>query len=616
MTEIAVTVNGRRFVEEVEPRLLLTDFLRHRLGLTGTHVGCEHGVCGACTVRLDGVSVRACCILAVQADGAAVETVESLAGDALLSPLQESFKRHHALQCGFCTPGILMAADDLLSRGAPSREEIVDMLSGHLCRCTGYAPIVAAIEDARDAVGRRDEGRAVNLAQSLLAACERHPRLEAFPGLTYADLLPRVARLAGGLQATPGSRVAVVLDNRLDTALLYWASQWAGAVFVPLSWRLSDEELDYCIGDAGAEIVIRDVDPLPEGPEHPGVLDREEHETSLLLYTSGTTGRPKGVPRSHAADRAGGLGQALHHGYMTADRTLGVMPLYHTMGIHSLLAMHLVGGCYVPQPRWDPGEALRLIEDERITSLYLAPTLFHDLVADERLSTADVSSVRALGYAGAAMTSTVVNRCIAAFHPEVFVNHYGSTEVYTFSIGPDQQHKPGCAGRPSVNVRLKLEPSGEICAHLSGDEAFGGYWNRPDADAKAIRDGWYHTGDTGHLDVDGDLWIDGRLDDMIISGGENIHPLEVEDVLASHPGVREAAVIGAPDDRWGQRVVAFVVGDATSEELDAWCLASTMARFKRPREYRLVPELPKSPSGKILRRELRGSGSAAPSQFP
>ncbi len=154
MTEITLTVNGRVVVEQVEPRLLLTDFLRHRLGLTGTHVGCEHGVCGACTVRLDGVSVRACCLLAVQADGSEVETVESLAGDALLSPLQAAFKRHHALQCGFCTPGILIAADDLLSRGKPSREEIVDMLSGHLCRCTGYAPIVAAIEDARDDVAQ------------------------------------------------------------------------------------------------------------------------------------------------------------------------------------------------------------------------------------------------------------------------------------------------------------------------------------------------------------------------------------------------------------------------------------------------------------------------------
>jgi len=150
MTEITLTVNGRVVVEDVEPRLLLTDFIRHRLGLTGTHVGCEHGVCGACTLRLDGVSVRACCILAIQADGSSIETVESLAGEAMLSPLQDAFKRHHALQCGFCTPGILMAADDLLSRGSPSRDEIVDMLSGHLCRCTGYAPIVAAIEDARD----------------------------------------------------------------------------------------------------------------------------------------------------------------------------------------------------------------------------------------------------------------------------------------------------------------------------------------------------------------------------------------------------------------------------------------------------------------------------------
>ena len=160
MTRIELTVNGRKVVEDVEPRLLLTDFLRHRLGLTGTHVGCEHGVCGACTVRLDGVSVRGCCILAVQVDGSRVETIESLAGDDLLSPLQAAFKRNHALQCGFCTPGILIAADDLLSRGDPSHEEIVEMLSGQLCRCTGYAPIVAAIEEARDELSQaREAGR-------------------------------------------------------------------------------------------------------------------------------------------------------------------------------------------------------------------------------------------------------------------------------------------------------------------------------------------------------------------------------------------------------------------------------------------------------------------------
>ena len=245
----------------------------------------------------------------------------------------------------------------------------------------------------------------MNLAQSLLGACERHPEREAFPGILYRELLPRVARIAGGLDAGPGTRVVTVLDNRLDNALLYWAAQWAGAVFVPLSWRLAEEELTYCIEDAGAERIIRDGDPLPEGPEHPGALARDDREISLLLYTSGTTGRPKGVPRTHAADRAGGLGQALQHGYLDGDRTLGVMPLYHTMGIHSLLAMHLVGGCYVPQARWSASEALRLIEEQHITSLYLAPTLFHDLVNAEDAAARDLSSVRALGYAGSPMTS-------------------------------------------------------------------------------------------------------------------------------------------------------------------------------------------------------------------
>jgi carbon-monoxide dehydrogenase small subunit/2-furoyl-CoA dehydrogenase 2Fe-2S iron sulfur subunit len=146
---VEVVVNGRRFSEHVEPRLLLSDFLRHTLGLTGTHVGCEHGVCGACTIRLQGAPVRSCLLLAVQADGAVIETVEGLAAGGGLSRLQAAFKECHALQCGFCTPGILMAATDLLERRpAPSREEIEDLLSGHLCRCTGYTPIVDAIAKA------------------------------------------------------------------------------------------------------------------------------------------------------------------------------------------------------------------------------------------------------------------------------------------------------------------------------------------------------------------------------------------------------------------------------------------------------------------------------------
>jgi aerobic-type carbon monoxide dehydrogenase small subunit (CoxS/CutS family) len=146
VTQISVSVNGRSYLDDVEPRLLLSDFLRHTLGLTGTHVGCEHGVCGACTVRLDGAAVRSCLLLAVQADGAELQTVEGLAASGELTPLQTAFREEHALQCGFCTPGILMAAEDFLARHPdPSREEVTEMLSGHLCRCTGYEPIVDAI---------------------------------------------------------------------------------------------------------------------------------------------------------------------------------------------------------------------------------------------------------------------------------------------------------------------------------------------------------------------------------------------------------------------------------------------------------------------------------------
>jgi 2-furoate---CoA ligase len=172
----------------------------------------------------------------------------------------------------------------------------------------------------------------------------------------------------------------------------------------------------------------------------------------------------------------------------------------------------------------------------------------------------------------------------------------------------DQEAKPGCAGRPSVNARLRLGDDGEVLCAMDSDEAFSGYWNRPDADAKAIRNGWYHTGDVGFVDDDGELWLLGRVDDMIVSGGENVHPLEVEEVLAAHPQVAEVAVVGAPDERLGHRVVAYVVaaGDVRADDLDAHCLASsTLPRFKRPREYRFVEELPKSPSGKILRRLLR-----------
>lgn len=477
----------------------------------------------------------------------------------------------------------------------------------------------------------------MNLALSLLYTAERTPAAEAVVEgpvrTTYSELRERAARIAGGLARQGvgrGDRVAAVVTTRHESVELFWGCQWLGAVFVPLSPRASGDDVTYCIRDSGARMVLAvdaSLADLQSASEHPGALDVDERSPAIMLYTSGTTGRPKGVPRSHRAERAGGLSQVIQHGYAFGDRTLGVMPLYHTMGDHSLIAMSLIGGCYVCQPDWNAAQALRLIASERITSLYLAPTLFHDLVQHADVASCDVSSVAAIGYAGAAMTSALAERVAEVFRPRVFVNHYGSTEIYTFSIERNQAAKPGCAGKAALNSRLRLiraEPDagpddlaapgeeGQIICHRGSDEAFEGYWNRPDADAKALRAGWYFTGDLGRVDEDGDLWIVGRVDDMIVSGGENIHPLEIEEILARAPGVREVAVVGVPDDRLGQRVVAVVVANRAlaSEELDAHCLASTsLARFKRPREYRFVDALPKSPSGKILRRRLREESS-------
>ena len=282
--------------------------------------------------------------------------------------------------------------------------------------------------------------------------------------------------------------------------------------------------------------------------------------------------------------------------------------------------MSLISGAFICLPRFDVARALDLIETERVTNLYLVPTLYHDVVHHERFAGTDVSSVRKLGFAGAPMTDGLLKALDAAFTPELFVNHYGSSEIYTFTIDQDAVHKPGSAGRAGINQMIRvvklgaasiddlagLGEEGEIAALLAGDEAFEGYWRRPEADAKSLRDGWYFTGDTGFLDADRDLFVTGRVDDMIITGGENVSPVEIESCLSLHPAVSEVAVVGLPDERWGKIVAAFVkrraaVGDA---ELEAFCRDSGLASFKRPRRFVFVEEIPKSPVGKLLRRKL------------
>jgi 2-furoate---CoA ligase len=282
--------------------------------------------------------------------------------------------------------------------------------------------------------------------------------------------------------------------------------------------------------------------------------------------------------------------------------------------------MSLIGGTFVCLPRYDTGRALALIESEKITNLYLVPTLYHDLVHAREFASTDVSSVRKLGFAGASMTDGLLKTLNEAFQPELFVNHYGSSEIYTFTIDQNAPVKPGSAGKAGINQQIKVvrlnarsaadvvspDEEGEIVALLAGDESFEGYWRRPDADAKALRDGWYFTGDTGWVDRDGDLFVTGRVDDMIITGGENVSPVEIESALSLHPAVLEVAVVGLADEKWGKVVTAFVKrkGPVSEQELEQFCRTSGLANFKRPRRFVFVDALPKSPVGKLLRRLL------------
>jgi 2-furoate---CoA ligase len=498
----------------------------------------------------------------------------------------------------------------------------------------------------------------LDLGTSFVASVARDPNAVAIVDggirLTYAQWYARISSLVAAFDRIglrPGDHLVTVLQNCEAAATLHWACQLAGIVITPVNWRAKADELDFCIEDSEARgVVYQDVSAaaveqskrggaLPRiyagGGEPAGAIgfDRMISEPaaeatprvsaeawSIMLYTSGTTSRPKGVPRRHRAERSAGIAHVAQNLYRRGERTLGVMPLYHTMGVRSLLAMSLIGGTFVCLLRYDSGRALALIETEKISNLYLVPTLYHDLVHAREFATTDISSVRKLGFAGAPMTDGLLKRLNEAFRPELFVNHYGSSEIYTFTIEQDAPAKPGSAGKAGINQQIRVvtlyagsaaelaatNEEGEVVALLAGDESFEGYWRRPDADAKSLRDGWYFTGDTGFVDGDGDLFVTGRVDDMIITGGENVSPVEIESCLSLHPAVLEVAVVGLADEKWGKVVTAFVRRkDAVSEQdLAQFCRASGLANFKRPRRFIFVDTLPKSPVGKLLRRLL------------
>jgi len=431
-----------------------------------------------------------------------------------------------------------------------------------------------------------------------------------------------------------------------------------GAIYTPVSWRGTADEIGYCVEDAGAVLVAFDgaaedavreacaaagiddakliaaadakakvtrFEDLADGPAVDDPSRVEGEATAIMLYTSGTTGRPKGVPRSHRAELAATMNQIAVNQYGHGLSQLCVMPLFHTMGERVLLATALLNGKLVLMPAYTPDGVLDLVERERVGSIFLVPTMFHDVLGQPDIDQRDLSSVIRAGYAGMPMAPSLVEACVARFSNGPFVNFYGSSEIYCFTTCDHQDRKPGCAGRAGFNQEIRVVTgdaarrvtgddvvpqgeTGEIVASMAALDAFSGYWNRPDADEKAICDGWYFTGDLGAFDEDGELYVLGRVDDMIISGGENIQPEEVEDALLRSGLLRGVVVVGLPDERMGQRVVAFVEpakDGLTAEALDAACQAGALANFKRPRGYAFVEAIPRSASGKLLRRKLR-----------
>lgn len=502
-----------------------------------------------------------------------------------------------------------------------------------------------------------------DLGKTFLQSIERDPGKTAIVFDGHRLSYEAWGRQVGAIQAyfdslgvQRGDRVLTILQNRYEAATIHWACQASGITIVPVNWRSKPDEIDFFVHNA--EVKFAFVEPISLENMHAsesaktlpyaicGASDaplacdsfsqiiasgREVEprasveDWSVMLYTSGTTGRPKGVPRRHRAERAAALAHIAQNQYRMNEVTIGVMPLYHTMGVRSLLALCMLNGTFVAFPRWNPELFIKTIEGECVTHLYLVPTLYHDILGSAEFNVKRVSTVRKLGFAGAPMNDALLLKLQEAFQPDLFVNHYGSSEIYTYSINQAAVQKPGSAGRAALNARIRVvrydtetspasfrdlcDPleEGQIICDLSGDEAFEGYWKRPEVDQKSIREGWFFTSDTGYYDEEGELYVTGRVDDLIISGGENISPVEIESVLSLHPSVDEVAVVGLPDDRLGKKVVAFIKCNSVmvnSEHLDSHCKKSELANFKRPREYVFVKEIPKSPVGKILRRKL------------
>ena len=447
-------------------------------------------------------------------------------------------------------------------------------------------------------------------------------RLVTFAELDDASDRFAAAFLERGLSR--GDRVATLTGSTPEHVAVFFACAKTGVTLLPLSWRLSPAELRYQLDDAEPALLLvadeyeepasqlgRRFERLGPGPppggQAPDVEVRDE-DGLLLVYTSGTTGKPKGALLTHANCFWTNLGFDLTTGVSQDDVVLQVLPQFHVGGwnVQALLAWWK-GATVVLERQFDPERALRLIEEKRVTTMMGVPATYLFLAQEPGFARADLSSLSRAVVGGApmpeALLETWAQRGIA------IVQGYGLTEAApnVLCLPPeDAVRKLGFAGKPYCFVEVRLSDEDEL--QVRGPNVFPGYWRNPEATAQAFtEDGWLRTGDIAECDDEGFYRIKGRLKDMYISGGENVYPAEVEAVLHEHPSVDDAAVVGVPDERWGEVGVAFVVADGiTDEQLLEWCSAR-LARFKVPKSVRFIGEIPRNGMGKVQKQELRES---------
>jgi 2-furoate---CoA ligase len=504
----------------------------------------------------------------------------------------------------------------------------------------------------------------MDLRSMLLFAAERNPDKTALVDgaerLTYREWAERVWSLADALAMRGvgrGDRVAIGMRNTIDHCTAYFALMSLGAVAVSFNFRFKPAGLVYMFDDSEVKAALVD-DPalkagleriheparrllwvvsrgeaggaprlgdlVREGRPQPTSANVSPDDLSAILYTSGTTGQPKGVPLTHRMAYSRFLSYLLSAGlrFGAGTRTLGAAPLYHTVGLHFVFCLSVfLNGAYYPVSELDGFGLMSLIEHEKINFLFGSPTLFHVLAGVPGHEKFDLSHVTDVSYGSAPMPPSLLRTLGTMFPRASICEVYGTTEIAVPFVTYDAPSAPTGALRVTADHRVRVvspggdpdaalppHEEGELIVDITNEGAFTSYWNKPEKSAERIRERWYYTGDAFSHDGRGNFFINGRIDDMFISGGENIQPVEIEQVLSAHPGIADLAIIGTPHARWGEAVTALVVKrdpGLTEEDIDNHCLQSDLPDFKRPRRVIFVDAIERNPSGKLVRAELR-----------